>query len=210
MSQTLNDDVPELSPTAQQDDAEAIGLTTPVGFIGLGAMGLPMATALVRAGHSVLACDIDMARLSMIVDACGVGAVNARGAAIHTTPIAAELGTRCDLVFLMLPGSFEVAQVTGDLAATMAPGGRMVDLGHTDPAETLALAASLAAHVLRLIDAPAVGGPAEAEAATLEFMIGGGEADLAAIELYLKAMGSLLTHTGDVGSAHEAVWARPG
>jgi 3-hydroxyisobutyrate dehydrogenase len=202
MSQTLNDDVPELSPTAQQDDAEAVALTMPVGFVGLGAMGLKMAAALVRAGHSVLACDIDMARLSMAVDECGD--------AIHTTPIAAELGTRCELVFLMLPGSFEVAQVTGDLAATMAPGGRMVDLGHTDPAETRTLAASLAAHVLRLIDAPAVGGPQEAAAATLEFLIGGGEADLAAVEPYLKAMGGMLTHTGDVGSAHEAVRRRAG
>ena len=201
MSQTMDEDVPDMTPAAHREEKAPASLGRPVGFIGLGAMGLPMATSLVRAGHAVLACDTDFARLSLMAECCGGG--------VHTTSIAAELGSRCELVFLMLPGSRTVAEVTGDLATTMPPGGRIVDLGHSDPAETRVLAAALGEKSLRLVDAPALGGPDEAAAATLAFKIGGTQGDVVAVEPYLKAMGGASSHTGGIGSAHQAVWTPP-
>jgi len=197
MSETVADDLPEMAPTSGDADPPPLGLGRPVGFIGLGAMGLPMVKALVRAGHAVLACDSDMARLSLAVDACGEG--------LHTTPLATELGDRCDLVFLMLPDSMAVAEVTGDLAPHLAAGSLIADLGSSDPAETRLLAGALSARWLRLIDAPALGDPADAAAAELGFLVGGAPEDNAALTPYLMAMGEIRRHTGPVGSAHAAV-----
>jgi 3-hydroxyisobutyrate dehydrogenase len=200
MSDTVDDgDVPEMQVTVRREEPEPPEVGRPVGFVGLGAMGLPMVVALVRAGHSVLACDVDVGRLSLAADSCGSG--------LHATTVVAELGMRCDVVLMMLPGSAEVAEVTGELAVTMAQGGLMVDLGESDPVETRVLAAALSGHGLRLIDAPAFGTPEQADAGTLAFMVGGTTADVATVQPYLRAMGSSATHTGDTGSAHEAARA---
>jgi 3-hydroxyisobutyrate dehydrogenase len=173
----------------------------PIGFVGLVAMGLPMVAALVRAGHSVLACDVDVGRLSLGADVCGPR--------LHETPVIAEVGLRCDVILVTLPSSVEVAEVIGDLAATMAPGGLIVDLGPSDPVglRRSCWRRPCPKHGLRLIDAPALGTPEQADAGTLAFMVGGTAADVASVQPYLRATGSLTTHTGDTGSALEAARA---
>ena len=184
-------------PRPERDDPALSGTSPPLGFIGIGMMGLPMVQALVRAGHAVLACDSDAARLSMLVDACGSGAV-------HTTPVAAEVGERCEVVLLMLPTSEHVAGVLlGEQGlGKMRPGGLIVDMGSSIPAETRRLAAALAERGLRLMDAPVSGGVAKARAGTLAILAGGADADLDKARPYLEALGETLIRTGAVGSAH--------
>ncbi|NCZ46509.1 MAG: NAD(P)-dependent oxidoreductase, partial [Betaproteobacteria bacterium] len=71
-----------------------------LGFIGLGHMGLPMASRLLAAGHKVLAFDLRQ-------DACQ--ALAAQGAEIATSPRA--IADRAITVFMSLPTPQIVRQV---------------------------------------------------------------------------------------------------
>lgn len=199
MSQAPERAVLERRPRTERADPKQSVTTAPVGFVGLGAMGLPMAQCLVRAGHPLLGCDSDPARLVMLVDACGPDAP------VHTTPVVAEVGTRCQLVVLMLPTSAHIAEVLlGEhgLAPQLAPGSLIVDMGSSIPAETRRLSAAVAERGIRLMDAPVSGGVAKARAGTLAILVGGADADFARARPYLEAMGEQLIRTGPVGSAH--------
>lgn len=109
---------------------------TPVLFVGLGAMGTPMATSLARSGHPLLLCDVDDARAGALAEELGACAV-AAGA------IAAAAG-EAHTVVLMLPDSAAVEQVlTGDsgLLGHLPPGTTVVDMSSSRPSSTVALAA---------------------------------------------------------------------
>lgn len=186
-------------PQAQRADPRELATRQPLGFIGLGTMGLPMAQAVVRAGHPLLGCDSNAARLVMLIEECG------KGAPVHTTPVVAEVGERCEVVVLMLPTSDHVAEVVlGEhgLARSLAPGSLIVDMGSSVPAETRRLAAALADRGLRLIDAPVSGGVAKARTGSLAILVGGADGDVAKAHPYLQTMGAELIRTGPVGSAH--------
>ena len=186
-------------PATQRDESQPTDTDLPLGFIGIGTMGLPMAVAVVRAGHAVLACDSDPSRLVLLADECGPES------RVHTTPVVAEVGARCRTVVLMLPTSEHVAGVVlgdGGLAGTLSPGSLIVDMGSSIPGETRRLAADLATRGLRLMDAPVSGGMAKARTGQLAILVGGAEADVEQARPYLEAMGETLLRTGAVSSAH--------
>src|SRR5512138_3746928 len=82
---------------------EQMATTTPLGFLGLGVMGGPMARNLVKAGHAVAGYDTDAARLARFVAAGGKGAGSP-----------AEVGRQAEIVFLSLP--------TGDVVRAVVLG----------------------------------------------------------------------------------------
>ncbi len=180
----------------RRDEADQMTLGPPVGFVGLGAMGLPMAVRLVNGGHAVLACDADPVRLALLVDACG------QVPRLHTTPVPAELADRCEVIILMLPTSRHVAEVVDALRPTLRPGTLVIDMGSSVPGETRKLAADLAPLGVALIDAPVSGSVAGAEAGTLAIMAGGGDAEIARADPFFAAMGRTVIRTGAVGSGH--------
>lgn len=196
-----------MSEQIERDDGDTGARTAPVatqgtrtaqplGFIGLGMMGLPMAACVIRAGHAILGCDADASRLSLLVETSGESAL------VHTTPVVGEVGERCAVVVLMLPTSLHVDGVVQVLRTTMAPGGVIVDMGSSVPAETKRLAAELAGQGLRLVDAPVSGGVAKALTGSLSILVGGDDADVAIAMPYLQAMGDAIIRTGAVGSGH--------
>ena len=108
----------------------------------------------------------------------------------------------------MLPDSavtnavIEGARGRPGLMALLRPGALLLDMGSSDPAQTLRLAPLLRAAGLALVDAPVSGAVAKAAAGTLAIMAGGDAADLERARPLLSRMGATLISTGAVGSAH--------
>ena len=150
-----------------------------IGFVGLGMMGMPMATCLAGAGHTVLAHD---AR----------GLAPPGGLAVARDGLAAA-----DTIILMLPDSGAVDSVMTALLPCLGARHLVIDMGSSLPAETRRWAAAC-----RFIDAPVSGSVAKARAGTLAVMVGGGDRDFAQAQSVLGAMAGQVIRTGPPGSAH--------
>jgi 4-hydroxybutyrate dehydrogenase/sulfolactaldehyde 3-reductase len=160
-----------------------------IGFIGLGSMGRPMATSLIRNGFALTAFDTAPAQAAVLVE---------RGAA-HATDLAA-LVSACDVVVTMLPNTPDVAGVVGGLIETGRPGMLMIDMSTIDPAASRGFGSALAARAIRFIDAAVGRSPAHAERGESLFMVGAEPDDLARARPILDAMGNKIIHCGPPGS----------
>ena len=121
-----------------------------VGFVGLGNMGWPMAANLHAAGFALIVRDADADRQASFTAAHpGVTAAAAPG------DFAAA-----DIVVTMLPDGAVVADalLSWGIGAALRPGSLVVEMSSADPADTLRTAAGLAAHDVRVVDAPVSGG----------------------------------------------------
>jgi 3-hydroxyisobutyrate dehydrogenase len=169
--------------------------TTRIGFIGVGAMGEPMAARLVAAGYTVAVHDADAARTDQIAQTIG-----ARAAASPK-----DVATGCDIMVTMLPSSAIVEKVLdgaeGALAG-LAKGTLIVDMSSGEPDATRSMAERIAASGIAMIDAPVSGGVSRARTGELAIMAGGETADIDRAEAVLKAMGNSIIRTGSIGSAH--------
>jgi 3-hydroxyisobutyrate dehydrogenase len=175
-----------------------VGEGAPVGFIGLGMMGLPMACSLLRHGQALLACDTSAEARAALAEGAAPGAVR-----FADSP--AGVADAAGVIVLMLPDSRAVAAVTeGEtgLLAALRPGQLVIDMGSSLPAETRRLAALAAARGAAFIDAPVSGSVAKARTGTLAIMAGGDDAAWAKAEPVLRGMGQALIRTGATGSAH--------
>lgn len=170
----------------------------PIGFVGLGNMGVPMAECLLRAGYSVCGFDASPANLQ-------------RFAALDGTLIANDLedvGRRCRIIILMLPDGKIVRNIVlGDggarsgLASAATAGTVIVDMSSSAPTGTQELGAELARRGIALIDAPVSGGVKRAVSGTLAIMAGGDKDVVARLQPVLNAMGTAI-ETGPLGSGH--------
>lgn len=170
----------------------------PIGFIGLGMMGLPMARCLLAKGYRLLACDTAEAARAALRDGAPADRLE-----FASTPAAVAAGA--DVIVLMLPTSAVVARVVegaDGLLGALRPGALVIDMGSSIPAETRRLAALAAARGAELIDAPVSGSVTKARAGTLAIMVGGGDAAFAKAEPVLRGMGETLIRCGAVGSGH--------
>jgi len=173
-------------------------MQAPVGFIGLGMMGLPMARSLLRHGCSLVACDPSETARAALAESAPQGA-------LRLAEAPAEVADACKVIVLMLPDSRVVAQVMegpGGLLAVLRPGQLVVDMGSSMPAETRRLAQAVAGRGAALVDAPVSGSVVKATAGTLTIMVGGDDHAFAQAEPVLRGMGETLIRTGAVGSAH--------
>ncbi len=130
-------------------------MTTPVGFIGLGTMGAPMARNLARA---------------MPVVAWNRTRAKAEGLGAEVVASAAEVFARCDVVVMMLQDEAAIDTV---LAGMEIAGRTIVHAGTTSPGYSQALEASLRARGARYVEAPVSGSRVPAEAAQLVAMVAG-------------------------------------
>ncbi len=165
-----------------------------VGFIGVGAMGTPMIQRLANHGFGVRAYDVEPARVSALEPLAG----------IRAAPTIRDVGD-CSLVICMLPSSVAVLEVVegpGGLLSELRPGSLIVDMGSSDPAQTIRLAGVAKAAGCEVVDAPVSGGVAGARAGTLSVMFGGTETELVRCRPVLEALGGSIVHVGGVGSGH--------
>lgn len=156
-----------------------------VAVLGLGAMGLPMATRLAACGFEVAAFDVAAERVGLAV---------AAGAVAAASPAAAAEGADVVLVGVRDGAQLEAALFADDgAAATLAPGAVVV-VTSTVGAEAVQEAADrLDAAV---VDAPVSGGPVRAGEGTLLIMVGGAGDDVAAARPVLDALASTVTVAG--------------
>lgn len=165
-----------------------------IGFIGLGAMGNPMAARIAGAGFPLTVADADAARAA--------SAAETLAAATAETP--AALAARSDIVVTMLPSSAIVGEVLrgeAGVLAGLAAGGVILEMSSGVPELTAAFAGEAAEHGIALLDAPVSGGVPRARTGELAIMVGGDDAGYGKAEAVLQTMGSVI-RTGPVGSAH--------
>lgn len=163
-----------------------------VGFVGIGRMGWPMAARLVAAGHDVAAADAAEGRALSFALASGARPAASPGDAAHGA----------EVVITMLPDSKAVEVALQAVLPSLAPGALVLDMTSGAPSHTVRLAGLVADAGGALVDAPVSGGVSRAETGELSIMAGGAEADVARAEPLLRAMGTTVTRTGGVGSAH--------
>jgi 3-hydroxyisobutyrate dehydrogenase len=167
-----------------------------VGFIGTGAMGLPMLNNLLKKGFLALAYDAAAAALD---------AASKLGAARANSP--AEVAKASDLVISMLPSAanVEAAYLGANGVIEGAGAGRLcVDMSTIDPGTSRRVADRLKNRAIRFIDAPVSGAVTRATDGTLTIMVGGAEADLEEARPALAAIGSNIIHVGAVGAGEVA------
>jgi 3-hydroxyisobutyrate dehydrogenase len=163
-----------------------------IGFIGTGAMGLPMLRNLVAKGFSVTAYDANAVALDA---ACGAGATRAA-----SPEAVARAGT---MLVTMLPSAANVQAAYLGAHGVLhgaAKGLLCVDMSTIDPGTARRVSAQLAERGVRYIDAPVSGAVAKAADGTLTIMVGGASDDLEAARPALAAMGANIIHVGDVGA----------
>jgi 3-hydroxyisobutyrate dehydrogenase len=165
-----------------------------VGFLGLGAIGTPMAAHLARE-HDLVVWNRTAERARDFA--------REHGARAADTP--REVAAHSEVIVTCLPTSREVEAVVGGsdgLLAGAAAGALLVDCTSGDPAASRRLADQLAAHGIGFVDAPVSGGTNGAEAGTLTIMVGGAPEALARARPVLEAFGSRIEHIGPVGAGH--------
>jgi 3-hydroxyisobutyrate dehydrogenase-like beta-hydroxyacid dehydrogenase len=167
-----------------------------LGFIGLGRMGMPMASRLVAAGHqvSVFARRPDSA--APILNA---------GATLCPSPRA--VAERSDVVFTMVTDTAAVEDVVfGDqgVAGGAAPGLTLIDHSTIAPAGSRRIAERLRDRGVDMLDAPVSGGIAGATAGTLSIMVGGDSQIFERCRPLLEHIGRTVTYVGGAGAGQIA------
>jgi 3-hydroxyisobutyrate dehydrogenase-like beta-hydroxyacid dehydrogenase len=167
-----------------------------IGFIGVGLMGQGMAKNLLIKGHPLVVMGHrNRAPVERLV---ALGATEA-----HTPR---ELAAQCDIVHLCVTGSPQVEANLRGAQGVLASGKRgliVIDCSTSNPVSTLALGAELQAAGMTLVDAPLSRTPKEAEAGTLDTMVGCDEATFNTIEPVLRCWAGNVVHLGPLGLGHK-------
>lgn len=164
-----------------------------IGFIGLGAMGAPMAQNLVAAGFDVL---VHSRRRQS-----GETAL-AKGAAWADTPKA--LALQSDVVLTSLPDPAAVEAIMegeNGLIAGFRKGASYIDLSTNSPALVRRLYDTLAGHGVGMLDAPVSGGPKGAASRKLAIWTSGSQQAFETSRPVLEAMGDQVRFLGKIGNA---------
>ncbi len=162
-----------------------------VGFIGLGIMGRPMATNLVKAGTDVMVSDLNE---SVVAELCAMGA---------TSGTYTEIAQACDRILIILPtGAIVRSVIFGEngLAASLTPGKVVCDISSVTPGESQECFKKLKEIGVGFVDAPVSGGEPGAIAGTLAIMCGGEQADFDKLAPLFEIIGSSAMLIGASGA----------
>lgn len=163
-----------------------------IGFIGLGAMGQPMARHLIEAGHTLHVWARRPESAQPLIEA---------GATDHPTPRA--MASHCEAVFVMVTDAADVEQVLlgEEGAAGSARAGTVMVISSTiSPVASRRIAERIEAMGLEMLDAPVSGGPAGAQAATLAIMVGGKAEIFERLRPVFQCLGETILHMGAIGA----------
>ena len=167
-----------------------------VGFIGLGAMGLPMVTNLAKAGFTLMVHDMSPAATAA---ARRIGTVSVANSA-------EEAAQQSDVVFTCLPNDAIVRQVylgPGGIAAGGHGGLITCDCSTVSPEMTREISTELRLRGIPHMDTPMLGSQPQAVEGQIFFIIGGEEAQVERISPYLKVMGKLHMYVGSSSVANQ-------
>ena len=163
-----------------------------VGFIGLGAMGGPMALNLAKAGHKLVVHDIDQSKTA---------AVRAQGAELagNAEAVAAAVDRTILIVETTDQAKEVIAGERGIIKGAKA-GHIVVCMSTIDPFAARELAEQLKAKGIAMVDAPVSGGTGRAQSGELSVIVGGDKETVARCEDLFKAMGNRTFHVGPLGN----------
>ncbi len=163
-----------------------------VGFIGLGAMGLPMARRVISAGHELFT--MRHRRSGPADELAGAGA--------KVLLNAAEVARQSEVVITIVPADTELIEtVLGDrgLVHGLSSGKVLIDMTTATPMTMEAIGCRLTEIGVQVLDAPVSGGTTGAENGTLTIMVGGDAALLDRCRPLLETMGTTIIHAGALG-----------
>jgi 3-hydroxyisobutyrate dehydrogenase len=160
-----------------------------VGFVGLGAMGAPMARHLHARGLLAVVGNRTLAKAQVLADELRVAAADQ-----------ASSFADCDVVMLCVSEDADVLQNVEALAAVLRTGAVVID--HSTVARDTALRARdlLAARGIGFLDAPVSGGVEGARNGKLSIMVGGDADALERARPALEAYAARITHMGASGA----------
>jgi 3-hydroxyisobutyrate dehydrogenase len=159
-----------------------------LGFVGLGAMGLPMTRHLLEAGHQVTVASRSP---GPVEHAVSLGAVDGGSPA--------AVAGASEVVILCVPSSPQVTEVVAAMLPALGEGQVVVDCSTIDPEVARAEHQRVTATGAGFLDAPLSGGTAGAEKGTLTLMVGGDPATLEAVRPALEPFAGLVVHVGGPG-----------
>src|SRR5438309_4776015 len=161
-----------------------------IGFIGLGAMGFPMARHLTKE-HEVIVWNRTREKAE-------------RHAREHGSRLAKDLSdcAAAEVIITMLPTSREVDEIVDKLTPDLRRGTLWIDATSGDPNASRETAVRLATKGVPFVDAPVTGATVGAENATLTIMVGGAPEDFARALPILQICGKKIIHVGAVGAGH--------
>ncbi len=165
-----------------------------IAFLGLGAIGRPMATRLAEAPDVTLAVWNRTASRA-------TSFVAEHGGRVASTP--ADAVRDADIAITCLPTSPDVAGLLEGpegMLEGLRRGATLVDCTSGDPATSRAMAAVCEAHEVHYLDAPVSGGVTGAVSGTLSIMVGGDAAVLERVRPILELLGQKIVHCGPVGA----------
>src|SRR5689334_13200096 len=163
---------------------------TAIGFIGLGAMGAPLAGRLLS--------DNQVYGTNRTRDKAG--ALIGRGLVWRDTPH--EVAAAADVVFSMVTDDAALAAITSGpdgILAGLRPGAVYVDMSTVSPQASRDVAERVRATGATMLDAPVSGSVPAAESGTLSIMVGGPHGAFTAVEPLLHRLGTQVTHVGENG-----------
>lgn len=159
-----------------------------LGFVGLGAMGLPMTRNLVEAGHEVYVASRSRPPVD---EAVGFGAID--GGTLT------DVATAGEVTILCVPNSPDVVDVLDGMLPGLGPGKIVVDCSTIDPDVERSQHDRVRATGAHYLDAPVSGGTVGAQKGTLTLMVGGDAAMLDDARPALEPMAGLIVHVGGPG-----------
>jgi putative dehydrogenase len=161
---------------------------TSVAFVGLGAMGLPMAKNLLDRGFAVSGYDLNTTALDMLERAGGIRAGTA-----------AEAASGADVLILMVVNAAQAEAVLfeGGALEALRHGGIVALMATCPPSAVEAIEQRVLKMGRQLIDAPVSGGVAGAMAATLTIMAAGSQETFDAVKPVFDALGDKVFHVGE-------------
>ncbi|HEY2007601.1 MAG TPA: NAD(P)-dependent oxidoreductase [Rhizomicrobium sp.] len=170
-----------------------------LGVIGIGAFGSCAAMRLLWQGHhNLMVYDTHEQTPRIFTGTFG-------GLSLGSPKMIAQL---CDIVITCLPSAAEMRDVFfgwEGLATGFKGEGLVMDIGTTDPLETVEMAKDLARHNVRLVDAPGFGTPEDAREGRLTMVVGGEDGAVEHCRPVLGALAAKVIRAGATGSAQAAV-----
>lgn len=160
------------------------------GVIGLGSMGLGMATSLVRAGFDTVGCDINPQALEKLT---------AAGGRAVTSP--ADMGSQVDIVFIVVVNAAQTRTVLlegNGLISTLAPGSIVVGCATCAPEDVITLSEALAQKGIEYLDIPISGGAVKSAAGELTLMASGPSAVFDRAQPALDAIAATIFRLGEL------------
>ena len=163
-----------------------------VGFIGLGAMGAPMAKNLINNGYALTVYDIVKNKMKPLVE---VGAEEGESCK--------SVAEKSEVIITMLPSSPHVREaILGNegVIEGVKQGSIVIDMSTIDPVTTREIEKELSDHGVKMLDAPVARGVSAAVGGTLAIFVGGDQDTFKKCKAILSTMGRDIDYVGGTGA----------